>query len=271
MKPSGVVLILCFAPLPVYAQSFNCQRARAADEIMICQDRRLSALDEQMSGRYGQIRNGLPGPERHALEAAQADWLRKRQQCGGDGACIAAAYRERIRELSQQAFQEQPRSAPQEQVLPTGTVWRMREGLCGEWLSRWNVTETQQGFWAGTIEHAHVGGPCVAATGQRVRTNVHAVISGNAFFAARQGEGGNVCSYSGQLQGDRVQGVELCEGTPTRLNFALRLRGGGPDQPLEHSPAPEPQLQENPHPAPIPAPQEPPPGVNFEFRIGPGG
>src|SRR5215218_5404830 len=120
MKSGGVFLILCFSPIPVHAQSFNCQLARAADEIMICQDGRLSALDEQMSGRYRQIRNGLPGPERHALEAAQADWLRKRQQCGADGACIAAAYRERIRELSQPAFQEQATPSPQEQGSPTG-------------------------------------------------------------------------------------------------------------------------------------------------------
>jgi uncharacterized protein len=86
-----------------HAQSFNCSFARTPDEVLICQDSHLSELDERMATQYAQVRNSLPPPARHSLEAEQAEWLRTRHQCGRDGGCIAASYQQRIREL--QAYQ----------------------------------------------------------------------------------------------------------------------------------------------------------------------
>jgi hypothetical protein len=54
-----------------------------------------------MSGIYFRLRNSLFGGARANLEAEQTGWLRSRQGCGRDGACIADSYRQRIRELAE--------------------------------------------------------------------------------------------------------------------------------------------------------------------------
>jgi uncharacterized protein len=81
------------------AQSFNCNLARTADEVLICQDDRLAALDERLSTVYARLRNSLVGAELRDLEAEQLAWLGARRRCGRDPGCIAASYRTRIREL----------------------------------------------------------------------------------------------------------------------------------------------------------------------------
>lgn len=102
------LLSLCTIPLIallavysscVHAQSFNCRYAKTADEVLICQDPRLSALDERMSSIFYQLRNRLYGRARADLDADQGGWLRDRMACGRDASCIASAYQERIREL----------------------------------------------------------------------------------------------------------------------------------------------------------------------------
>jgi uncharacterized protein len=85
--------------LPAHAQSFNCRYAKSPDEVLICQDPRLSALDERMSSLFFRLRNRLYGRARAGLDADQAAWLRGRMACGRDAACIARAYQERISEL----------------------------------------------------------------------------------------------------------------------------------------------------------------------------
>jgi hypothetical protein len=56
----------------VHAQSFNCHYAKTADEVLICQDHQLSALDERMAGIYSQVRQNLYGSQRIILESQQA-------------------------------------------------------------------------------------------------------------------------------------------------------------------------------------------------------
>jgi uncharacterized protein len=86
-------------PLAAGAQSFNCRTADRPDEVLICQDTHLSVLDERMSSLYFSLRNSLRGPERRALEAAQASWLRSRIACGRDFQCIEVRYERRIDQL----------------------------------------------------------------------------------------------------------------------------------------------------------------------------
>ncbi len=83
-----------------HAQSFNCRYARTPDEVAICESARLSALDERLSGRFFRLRDSLYGPDRARLDRSQAGWLSARQQCGSDRACLGAAYRARLAELS---------------------------------------------------------------------------------------------------------------------------------------------------------------------------
>ena len=152
-------------------------------------------------------------------------------------------------------------------------VWRVREGQCGEWRSRWNVEQDGNGVWAGSIDHEHVGGACVQGTGTRARSNVRASIAGENFFATRE-VGGQFCSYFGQIQQDRVRGVELCEGLPTRMAFGLRFprSAADPSQPQQpptaSGPTPAPE-QDEVSEGPEQGTTEPP-GSVFEFRRGPG-
>jgi uncharacterized protein len=89
------VLSMSAAP----GQSFNCRTAERSDEVLICQNSRLSSLDEQMSNLYFTLRNQLSGSERRALEAGQRRWLQSRIDCGRDFGCIEDLYERRIRFL----------------------------------------------------------------------------------------------------------------------------------------------------------------------------
>lgn len=91
--------VVTLAPLSAEAQSFNCRYASRADEVVICQNSGLAALDERMSGIYERTRARLYGGARQALIQDQTNWLRGRYSCGPDAGCIEDAYRQRIQEL----------------------------------------------------------------------------------------------------------------------------------------------------------------------------
>ena len=98
----GYLITLALAslvPLPAQAASFNCNTADRPDEVLICQSRELSALDEQMASLYFTLRNRLAGSERRALEAEQRSWLQGRMACGRDFRCIDLAYTRRIQQV----------------------------------------------------------------------------------------------------------------------------------------------------------------------------
>jgi uncharacterized protein len=87
---------------PAQAASFDCSRARAADEIAVCGNPRLSALDSEMGGlwyAYSRVPM-LMGGNGARMDEARA-FLARRHACGHHAACIAAAYRDRIAELRQ--------------------------------------------------------------------------------------------------------------------------------------------------------------------------
>jgi uncharacterized protein len=100
---SILFLLPLFALNSAQAQSFNCRYAKTADEVLICQDARLAALDEQLATDYARLRQQLFGAQRARLEQSQAIWLRQRRDCGRDARCIAQLYDERIRALTAQA------------------------------------------------------------------------------------------------------------------------------------------------------------------------
>ena len=63
-----------------------------AAERAICASDTLANLDAAMEAVYGALR-AAPG------DRSQNDWLLRRNECGGDEACIAAAYLRRIGQL----------------------------------------------------------------------------------------------------------------------------------------------------------------------------
>jgi uncharacterized protein len=94
-KLLAAAAILAALYLPAKADpSFNCNYAKAPDEVAICQNPDLSAADSQMSGWFFVMRNNLHGPAQAAFVQAQRNWLRKRHACGYDAECIGRLYDE---------------------------------------------------------------------------------------------------------------------------------------------------------------------------------
>jgi uncharacterized protein len=83
----------------VWAQAFNCDFAKQPDEITICRDASLGALDEQMSDHFYKIRQQLPPAGLKALKSGQKDFMSRRNFCGTDSECIVGIYAERIETL----------------------------------------------------------------------------------------------------------------------------------------------------------------------------
>jgi uncharacterized protein len=102
MRPifAACLMVCAFTPLRAEAQSFPCSRARTSDEIAICQNSGLSALDVRLHNLYNSVRSRLSGSARQALADEELDWLASRRACGSNAGCIENSYRRRIRELS---------------------------------------------------------------------------------------------------------------------------------------------------------------------------
>jgi uncharacterized protein len=99
MKRIMLVLGLCVISGPAWSQAFNCNFAKQPDELTICRDDSLKALDEQMADRFFKIRQQLPENGLKQLKSGQADFLKRRNFCGTDGDCIEGMYRERLEGL----------------------------------------------------------------------------------------------------------------------------------------------------------------------------
>jgi uncharacterized protein len=98
---AGVGLLgLALLPGQAKAASFDCARARAADEVAVCANRTLSELDTEM-GALWYAWSRVPmfmGGNGARRDEAQA-FLDRRRACRGNVACLTAAYRARIADL----------------------------------------------------------------------------------------------------------------------------------------------------------------------------
>jgi len=87
---------------PAHSASFDCSQAKAPDEIAICNNPDLSALDSEMGGLWYAY-NLLPflmGESGNRHDEAVA-FLHTRGQCGSDVSCLTGAYQTRISTLQQ--------------------------------------------------------------------------------------------------------------------------------------------------------------------------
>lgn len=85
---------------PAAAASFDCRKARTADEKAICANRDLNDQDVRMDQLYGITRHLVPMGGRGAIMDDQRAWLSARKACGGNQACLARSYDNRIRQLN---------------------------------------------------------------------------------------------------------------------------------------------------------------------------
>jgi uncharacterized protein len=94
----GTVLLA----IPARAASFDCARARAADERAVCASRVLSELDVEMAVRFETLAGLVAMGTRGDMGDAQRDFLASRRRCGGNATCLTALYRGRIAILKNQ-------------------------------------------------------------------------------------------------------------------------------------------------------------------------
>jgi len=78
--------------------SFSCANARTSGERAVCSDPDLAALDRQMASQYQRAVSGSPPVRQALLRRTRDRFLAFRDSCGSD-ACIADAYRGRMREI----------------------------------------------------------------------------------------------------------------------------------------------------------------------------
>lgn len=79
------------------ATSYNCNGKLTHTEATICDNPKLSNLDEVMASQYYQIRGSLPSAAaRRQFDADQRSWLQYRNSCGANVRCISQAYQSRL-------------------------------------------------------------------------------------------------------------------------------------------------------------------------------
>jgi len=95
----GLIVATVCAAGSASAASFDCRKARAADEKAICAERALNDKDVRMNELYGINKRTLAMGGRGALMDQQQEWLRNRRTCGGNKACLNRAYDRRLADL----------------------------------------------------------------------------------------------------------------------------------------------------------------------------
>lgn len=95
------------------AAGFDCSKAASPDELAVCANPQLSALDSEMTGlwfAYSRVPllMGMSGNRHDDAEA----FLARRKACGSDIACLAKAYDERIAMLQKQIADSMTAMAP---------------------------------------------------------------------------------------------------------------------------------------------------------------
>ncbi|WP_245269399.1 lysozyme inhibitor LprI family protein [Allorhizobium undicola] len=82
------------------AASFDCNRTDLkADEKAICEHRDLNDLDVKMVTTFDLLSGLLAMGNRGELQDQQTAWLKSRQACNAEIACIKTTYEERLKQL----------------------------------------------------------------------------------------------------------------------------------------------------------------------------
>ena len=104
-KLSGGVLALSLlvASVPARAADYapiDCSKASLPAERAICQSYPLGQAEARMATLFGVVTSLVAMGQRGDIGDAQRKWLKERNACGDDSACIARAYQSRITALS---------------------------------------------------------------------------------------------------------------------------------------------------------------------------
>jgi uncharacterized protein len=85
-----------------HAASFDCEaKELKPDEKAICDNRALNDADVKMVTTFDLLSGLLAMGSRGTMQDEQTAWLKKRQECSADIACIQAAYDARLKQLGE--------------------------------------------------------------------------------------------------------------------------------------------------------------------------
>lgn len=98
-----IALTMAAAAVDVaHGASFDCDaKELKPDEKAICDNRALNDADVKMVTTFDLLSGLLAMGARGSMQDEQSAWLKTRQACGADAACIKAAYDARLRQLDQ--------------------------------------------------------------------------------------------------------------------------------------------------------------------------
>lgn len=100
MRPICLAALLpALLAMPAHAASFDCAKAKAADEKAVCASRTLSELDVKLDTLYHVDTRLVAMGQRGDIQDAQVQWLKRRAACGKRYACLKAAYDDRLASL----------------------------------------------------------------------------------------------------------------------------------------------------------------------------
>ncbi len=97
--PVVVALVSLGLAGAAHAASFDCAKARRADEKAICADRSLDNKDVRMAVLYDVNKRTMGMGARGALMDSQQAWLNERAGCKANRVCLARVYDRRLGEL----------------------------------------------------------------------------------------------------------------------------------------------------------------------------
>jgi uncharacterized protein/uncharacterized tellurite resistance protein B-like protein len=103
------VVLLTGLPVISYAASFNCAKATSPNELMICADRQLSVMDDDLASLYRAAKAATQ--DAVAFKKETNDEWRKRERCA-DRDCIVAWYQRRSSQLATVLNHAQIKEAP---------------------------------------------------------------------------------------------------------------------------------------------------------------
>ena len=84
-----------------HAASFDCEAQNLKpDEKTICDVRALNDADVKMVTTFDLLSGLLAMGSRGTMQDQQTEWLKKRQACGADKACLTTSYEERLKVLN---------------------------------------------------------------------------------------------------------------------------------------------------------------------------
>ncbi|MFT4183192.1 MAG: hypothetical protein QM636_14890 [Rhizobium sp.] len=84
------------------AASFDCDTQNLKpDEKTICDVRALNDADVKMVTTFDLLAGLLAMGARGAMQDEQSAWLKKRETCGTDVACLTSSYQQRLKELGE--------------------------------------------------------------------------------------------------------------------------------------------------------------------------